>query len=82
MNRLPLQSYFLLRNLNILKTLGVQKQNTIFIGDGETDVLTSKNAGVKNISVLWGYRDKDQLESVGASNFVSQIKDIFTLINF
>ena len=68
--------------LNILKTLGVQKQNTIFIGDGETDVLTSKNAGVKNISVLWGYRDKDQLESVGASNFVSQIKDIFTLINF
>lgn len=68
--------------LNILKTLGVQKQNTIFIGDGETDVLTSKNAGVKNISVLWGYRDKDQLEKAGASNFVNQIKDIFTLINF
>lgn len=68
--------------LNILKTLNVKKENTFFIGDGETDVLTSQNVGVKNISVLWGYRDKDQLEKVGATTFVSQINDIFTLINF
>ena len=68
--------------LNILKTLNVERENTIFIGDGETDVLTSQNAGVKNISVLWGYRDKDQLEKAGATNFANQIKDIFTLINF
>lgn len=68
--------------LNILQKLNVEKENTIFIGDGETDYLTSKNAGVKNVSVLWGYRDKDQLEKVGASNFANQIKDIFTLINF
>ena len=51
-------------------------------GQKSTDFLTSKNAGVKNISVLWGYRDKDQLEKVGAITFANQIKDIFTLINF
>ena len=68
--------------LNILKTLNVSKENTIFIGDGETDFITSQNVGVKNISVLWGYRDKDQLEKVGAITFANQIKDIFSLINF
>ncbi len=66
--------------LNILKQLGVEKENAFFIGDGETDVLTSINAGIKNISVLWGYRDKDQLQEVGATTFVQHPKEILSLI--
>ncbi len=66
--------------LNILEKLNVEKQNAFFVGDGETDVLTSINAGIKNISVLWGYRDKDQLQEVGATTFVNNPKEILSLI--
>ena len=66
--------------LNILKQLDVEKENAFFIGDGETDVLTSINAGIKNISVLWGYRDKNQLQEVGATTFVQHPKEILSLI--
>ena len=66
--------------LNILEKLNVKKENAVFIGDGETDVLTSINAGIKNISVLWGDRDKNQLQKVGATTFVRHPKEILSLI--
>ena len=66
--------------LNILEKLNVKKENAFFIGDGETDVLTSINAGIKNVSVLWGYRDKNQLQKVGATTFVRYPKEILSLI--
>ena len=66
--------------LNILEQLNVKKEDAFFIGDGETDVLTSINAGIKNVSVLWGYRDKNQLISVGATTFVQHPKEILSLI--
>lgn len=53
----------------ILDDLGVKKEECVFVGDGETDVETAKNAGVDCISVLWGYRSHEQLESVGATVF-------------
>ncbi len=59
-----------------LDCLGVKKQDCIFVGDGETDVVTAKNAGVKGVSALWGYRDKKILESFGAVNFANNYKEL------
>ena len=33
----------------------------IYVGDSEVDVLTAKNAGVPCVSVLWGFRDKEDM---------------------
>ncbi len=41
----------------------------IYVGDSEVDVLTAGNAGVKCLSVLWGFRDKACLEEAGARYF-------------
>jgi len=41
----------------------------IYVGDSEVDVLTAKNAGVKCLSVLWGFRDRACLEEAGAQYF-------------
>lgn len=41
----------------------------IYVGDSEVDVLTAKNAGVPCLSVLWGFRDKDQIEAAGGTVF-------------
>jgi len=47
--------------------IGVER--CIYVGDSEVDVLTAKNAGVPCLSVLWGFRDKEDMETVGAEFF-------------
>lgn len=41
----------------------------IYVGDSEVDVLTAQNAGVPCLSVLWGFRDKEQIEAAGGTVF-------------
>jgi len=64
----------------ILDELSVKSENAYFVGDGETDVMTAANGKVKAISVLWGYRDKAQLEEVGATVFADKPSDLIELI--
>ena len=66
--------------LNILRELNVDNANAYFVGDGETDVLTAINSNTNGIAVLWGYRDKEQLEQVGAKVFATSPIDLLTLI--
>ena len=41
----------------------------IYVGDSEVDVMTAHNASVPCLSVLWGFRDRPDLESTGAVHF-------------
>lgn len=41
----------------------------VYVGDSEVDVLTAKNAGVPCLSVLWGFRDRDEIEKAGGGHF-------------
>ena len=41
----------------------------VYVGDSEVDVLTAKNAGVSCLSVLWGFRDRSELEAAGGAFF-------------
>lgn len=41
----------------------------IYVGDSEVDVQTAKNAGVPCIAVLWGFRDRKDLEDAGDCHF-------------
>ena len=57
-----------------MKELGVQK--CIYVGDSEVDVLTAKNAGVPCISVLWGFRNREELVRAGADCFCEKTEEI------
>mgnify|MGYP002508685088 CR=1 FL=1 len=46
------------------------------MGDGETDVQTAANAGIKCVSVLWGFRSKEKLKEAGAKIFVNSFKEL------
>ena len=48
-------------------------ETCIYVGDSEVDVETAKNAGVKCLSVLWGFRDKEMLEQAGGMYFCDEI---------
>lgn len=65
----------------ILSELGCSPEECAFIGDGETDVLTALKLGARlPISVLWGFRERDLLESYGAKTFVSTPSEILDII--
>ncbi|MDE6647346.1 MAG: HAD family hydrolase [Prevotella sp.] len=53
-----------------LRQLGVGKENAVYVGDSDVDLMTARNSGLPCISVLWGFRDRDFLLSHGATTFV------------
>lgn len=63
-----------------LNVLNVDKRDAVYVGDSEVDVATAKNAEIECISVLWGYRDKEQIERGGGYNFVSNAAELLNAI--
>ncbi len=57
-------------------SLRVPFEECVFVGDGETDAQTAINAGMKGVSVLWGYRTREQLEQAGATRFASTVNEL------
>ena len=50
-----------------MEAIGVE--TCVYVGDSEVDVLTAKNAGVPCVSVLWGFRDREDMEAAGGAYF-------------
>ena len=48
----------------------------VYVGDSEVDVRTARNAGVPCLSVLWGFRDREVLETEGAKYFCEAPKNL------
>ena len=58
--------------LAIVKRLGVELHEAVYIGDSDVDIQTAQNAGVACISVSWGFRDEEFLRDHGAQKVVSE----------
>lgn len=48
----------------------------IYVGDSEVDVVTAKNAGVPCLSVLWGFRDRAEIEQAGGTCFCENTEEL------
>lgn len=59
-----------------LDRLSVAKEEAIFIGDSDVDVATGINSGLDMLTVLWGFRDEDELIEAGAKVFVRKPDEI------
>ena len=57
-----------------MSDIGVGK--CIYVGDSEVDVLTARNANVPCLSVLWGFRDRPEIEDVGGTYFCSDVAEL------
>jgi len=64
----------------VLSKLKIEKKDTVYIGDSEVDIETTKNAGINVIAVLWGFRDRKILEEAGATDFVSNVQELWQKI--
>lgn len=63
-----------------LEKLDSKIENTVFVGDADTDILTAKNANLPSIGVLWGFRDREVIEEAGAEYIVESVNDLEKLL--
>ncbi len=66
--------------LAAMKALGVTKEDTVYVGDSEVDIMTARAAGVPCISVTWGFRDQDVLEKAGAERYADSCNALWALL--
>lgn len=60
----------------VMEILGAAPQECLYIGDTAVDMTTGKNAGIFTIGVLWGFRDRKEIESAGADIVTDNVNDI------
>ena len=64
----------------IMKKLDIDRESTLFVGDSDVDMQTAKNAGIKSVGCLWGYRTEKELTENGADFIAGTPLDIIGFI--
>ena len=62
-----------------MEAIGVDR--CIYVGDSEVDVQTAKNAGVPCVSILWGFRDREDIEAAGGTIFCDRPEEMANMID-
>lgn len=64
----------------IVEKFGILKEECLYIGDSEVDIATGKNAGVKTISVTWGFRTEEQLKESEAAYLIHRPEELLPFL--
>ena len=65
----------------IMEKAGVEKKDTVYIGDSGVDMETGRNAGVDTIGVVWGFRPREELEAYRPQLIAHQCEDILKFLH-
>lgn len=66
--------------LSILSKLNIKPAEAILIGDGMTDILAAKAAGVSSGAVLYGYTAKEKLAALNPDYYFESPEEIKTIL--
>lgn len=50
--------------MRIIGALGAAPERTLYVGDGDSDILTARNAGIDAAWVSWGFRRREELKGL------------------
>ena len=64
----------------LMEQMHVSKEECLYIGDSEVDAATGRNAGLKTIGVLWGFRDRKTLETAGADDLINRPDELLQFV--
>ena len=64
----------------LMEQMHVSKEECLYIGDSEVDAATGRNAGLKTIGVLWGFRDRKTLETAGADDLIDRPDELLQVV--
>ena len=66
---------------DILKKVGIKKEDVIYVGDSGVDMQTARNAGVDSIGVSWGFRPRTELETFHPMAIIDKAEELMDYIN-
>lgn len=64
----------------VLRKLGADRSDAVYIGDSEVDIATAENSKVDSIIVEWGFRDREFLKERGAKVFAKTPSDLLAIL--
>lgn len=67
--------------LEIAALMNLQPHEIVYVGDTATDMQTGNKAGMFTLGVLWGFRDRQELEINKANRIISHPSEIFTHVH-
>lgn len=65
---------------DILQKAGVNKEETLYVGDSGVDMQTAINAGVDAIGVTWGFRPRTELEDFHPMGLIDQAEELLGFV--
>jgi phosphoglycolate phosphatase len=66
--------------LAIAAELGVPPTACLLVGDTNTDMATARAAGMVPVGVLWGFRERGELEAFGARHVLGHPDELLPLL--
>lgn len=65
----------------VFETFSIKDPKKVyFVGDSEVDIITARNSNTKIISVTWGFRSKEQLESLKPDYIIDRPMDLLEIL--
>lgn len=65
--------------LRVMSDLGAPKDRTVIIGDGATDILAGKAAGVITCAVTYGFRSGEELRAAGPDLVIQEFPELMRI---
>lgn len=62
--------------IKAMQTIGAQNENSVYIGDSDVDIQTARNSSLPCISVLWGFKSRQQLIDSGATTLIEKPSEL------
>ena len=59
---------------------GISREEVVYCGDSDVDMLTGTNAGVKTIGVTWGFRSREELSACSPWMIAETPEEISTAV--
>jgi phosphoglycolate phosphatase len=66
--------------LHVAEQLGSIPDRILYVGDTATDMQTATAAGMYPVGVLWGFRERAELESNGAKHVITHPRELLPLV--
>jgi len=65
----------------LMEELGADPRDTLFVGDSDVDIQTAKNGGLTSCGVLWGFRERQELEAEGADFIIEAPEELLGIVS-
>ena len=64
----------------LMRKLGAAPEESVLVGDGETDLRSARNAGLRSVAVTWGFRSREALLAEGPDGMAESPEELLTLL--